>query len=103
MKSIAKVIFLLNNNYCLQKLRVLKYFSAQEEKDGVSPPVLEEVIKYKKNKAVTFQDTLHNQSNTVNNTSSSNTSGDDLNKSGSNHESIALRTVKVEERSDKEN
>lgn len=80
------------------------YFSAQEEKDGISPPVLEEVTKFKKLKAVTFKETVNNHSNSLNNTSSNNTSGSDLKKSCSVGEENALRTVlKVEPDSDKEN
>lgn len=80
------------------------YFSAQEEKDGISPPVLEEVTKFKKLKAVTFKETVNNHSNSLNNTSRNNTSGSDLNKSCSVGEENALRTVlKVESDSDKEN
>lgn len=80
------------------------YFSAQDEKDGISPTVLEEVTKFKKLKAVTFKETVNNHSNSLINTSSNNTSGSDLNKSCSVGEENALRTVlKVEPDSDKEN
>lgn len=88
----------------LTKVKSFNYFSAQEEKDGISPPVLEEVTKYKKLKAVTFKENVNNYSNTINNSSSNNTSGGDLNKSSSVSEANALRTVlKVEPESDKEN
>lgn len=101
------MIFIVLSGVCntaLKKVKGFNHFSAQEEKDGIPPPVLEEVTKYKKLKAVTFKETVNNHNNTLNNSSGNNTSGGDLNKSGSVREANALRTdLKVEPESDKEN